>query len=578
MSQHSKWLVRSGGRIIGPFEGHQIPQLLKSREVGLRDEVSAPFARWQTLEFHPEFSEEVDQFKRDLLNEKTEVSLTPTSSGLTQTSTDLVDSELTEEITQDISGFTRTREIVVEGVEDVSSSKNSNLEAAQYQLKGLGTTSPYVSGRSKRASYLIQVSVVICALLIGGFLFFRMQSQRPEVEKLSTSQLRSVVLKLIERGEYKEALHLMKSRQEDASFNTSLGIYFSLLSLQEEGQSLSARRVLEYLLETQPDMKVRTLTGLGLSYMVDQNYGEASEYFKMALSLDQHFVPAQVDVFIANALGKKKVNFAQSLSQSRVTEQPEGLITAGLEVIRENKSDVFSLALKKLEVFSASALDYKIEAQFLVEYLKWRLNPSQIDFSSWVQLVDSDPQLTEDHRQNVFIYRHHLSWANFLPLCKQMVSRRDNEEAQLLNVFCHYKAGQFVQARTLSEAAVDRNPKNALIQSWYAMSLKESGSADQASVVLGRALEGNRRSEYRLPLLLQGRFCEDSKNWDCAYSSWKKLLEMDYNNLAALAGLAKISDIRNTREEGERFLKRGISISPDYKPFLALKDEWRSQL
>lgn len=577
MSQHSKWLVRSGGRIIGPFEGHQIPQLLKSREVGLRDEIAAPFARWQSLELHPEFSDEVDQFKRDLLNEKTEVSLTPTNSGLTQTSTDLVDSELTEEITQDMSGFTRTREIVVEGVEEIPSSKNSNLEAAQYQLKGLGSN-PYVSGKSKKASYLIQIGVVICALLIGGFLFLRMQSQRPEVEKLSTGQLRSVVLKLIERGEYREALQIMKSRQEDPGFNASLGIYFSLLSLQEESQSLSSRRVLEYLLETQPDMKVRTLTGLGLSYMVDQNYGEAAEYFKMALSLDQHFVPAQVDVFIANALGKKKVNFAQRLSQGVVTEQPEGLITAGLEIIRENKGDLFALVLKKLEVFSASALDYKLEAQFLTEYLKWRLDPTQIDFSSWTQLVDSDPQQTEDHRQNVFIYRHHLAWSHFLPLCKQMVSRRDNEEAQLLNIFCHYKAKQYHQARTLSETAVDKNPKNALIQSWYAMALKESGSADQASVVLGRALEGNRKFEYRLPLLLQGRFCEASKNWDCAYSSWKKLLEMDYTNLAALAGLAKVNDMRNAREEGEKFLKRGLSISPDYKPFLALKDEWRSQL
>jgi hypothetical protein len=146
MSQDAKWMVRSGGRISGPYSKRQIPELLKSREVHLRDEVSEPFSRWITLEFHSQFADEVDAFKREIHSEKTEVSLTPaetTGFGITQTTTDLADSELTQEITHDLSGFTNTKEIVIDDVQDTPGAQKRNLEAAQYQLKGLDS-SPYL--------------------------------------------------------------------------------------------------------------------------------------------------------------------------------------------------------------------------------------------------------------------------------------------------------------------------------------------------------------------------------------------------------------------------------------------------
>lgn len=578
MARENNWLVRSGGRIIGPYKSGQIPQLLKSREIQLRDEIAAPLSRWFPLERHPDFVEEVEQFKREILTEKTEISFTPTETGATQTSTDLVDSELTEEITQDLSGFTNTREIVVDDVQDIPGSQKRNLETAQYQLKGLDS-SPYVRGRSKKASFLIQGAVLLCALGAAAFIFLRFQNQRPAMERLSTSQVKSVVLKLIERGEYSEALNVMQSKQGEPGFVSELGIYYALLSLQEDGQSLTARRILTQLLESQPDLKVRALTGIGLSYLVDQSYSQAKGNFQRALAADSTFVAAKVDLLISDYLSGSSQDFSQYLLEPWIKSEAEALITSSLALMKRDARMHFDQVIKALEVYSSHAYDFQLEAKFIAQYLKWRKNPNREDLSFWEDLVDTDPLLTDLHRHNVFVYRKHLSWNSLLPYCIQMTKGKIARiEAQLLNAFCHFKAGRFQEARMQTEAVVDKNPKYGLGQAWYALTLRESGSADQASVALGRALEADRKQSYRLPLLLQGRFCDSAKNWSCAYESWKKLLEIDYTNLAAIAGLAKINHLQQSQAEGEKFLKRGLALSPDYKPFLALKDEWRDQL
>src|SRR4051812_5045260 len=109
------WLVKSSGRIIGPYPTVKIAELLRTREISVLDEISPPLRRWQTLQYHDEFREVVDSMRKASLSERTEASWTPGTAGLTQTLTDLdAGSDLTEELTGDLDGFTNTaKEIVV---------------------------------------------------------------------------------------------------------------------------------------------------------------------------------------------------------------------------------------------------------------------------------------------------------------------------------------------------------------------------------------------------------------------------------------------------------------------------------
>src|SRR5260221_5099074 len=101
------WLVKSSGRILGPFQSEKIIDLLRSREASVLDEVSAPLRRWQTIQYHPDFKEIVANIRKANVSDKTEATWTPNTmtANLTQTLTDLSGGELTEELTNDLEGF-----------------------------------------------------------------------------------------------------------------------------------------------------------------------------------------------------------------------------------------------------------------------------------------------------------------------------------------------------------------------------------------------------------------------------------------------------------------------------------------
>src|SRR4051812_42136961 len=95
------WLVKSSGRILGPFPQVKIIELLRTREISVLDEVSEPGRRWQTIQYHDDFRAAIDSLRKASLSERTEATWTPSTvtGNLTQTVTDLADSELTDELT-----------------------------------------------------------------------------------------------------------------------------------------------------------------------------------------------------------------------------------------------------------------------------------------------------------------------------------------------------------------------------------------------------------------------------------------------------------------------------------------------
>lgn len=569
MSLESKWLIRSGGRISGPFSANQIPQLLKSREVQLRDEIAEPLSRWSSIEFHPEFADEVESFKRQIMSENTEVSLTPAGhTNATQTMTDLSDHELTEEITNSL--FTNTKEIVVDDVKEEKALNSKDIYSAQYQLQGL-KSNPVLDRKVKQTSIWIQMTTLALVAVIGLGFFLWTQSKKSPNAKLSDRDFKAKILSEIELGQYERALALMKSRSDQPRFIDDYGIYFSLLLLQVEDQSLLARRALDQLLSTQPNLRVRVLSGLGLSYMIDGQWSRSIDYFTQAAAADRSFTPALVNTSIAASLMKEKAELDRMMERGFPSDG-EAVIAVSALALEGSEARYLQGAQARLQALVDRNPAFRIEGLVFKGLIDAKLTGRPVSNSVLEEVADSDPNLRADHRYNVFVYRKHLNWDNFLNSCLNLGSSGSSEgQKRLLEAICYYRAGEFSQARSIMEQLIDQNPKHALYQAWYALSLKESGSPEQASVALGRSMEFNKRDVYKLPLLLQARFCESASDRNCAYEAWKKLLEVDYNNLSALAGMAKINFENGAVDEAQRLLQRGLGLSSEYKPFLELK-------
>jgi len=188
--------------------------------------------------------------------------------------------------------------------------------------------------------------------------------------------------------------------------------------------------------------------------------------------------------------------------------------------------------------------------------------------------LDRDPRLTTDHRHNVFVYRGHTQWRVLGRFCEQLGDGKpEGARISTLMASCMANEQRWDQARKFIEKAVQQSGQDELVQAWCSYILKESGDADQASVVLARANELNRRGDYSLPVLLQGRFCQSKGDDVCARASWTKMMERDMDALPAVAGLAQVQVDRGSRPEAMRMLERGLKISPEYIPLLLIKQK-----
>ena len=68
-----------------------------------------------------------------------------------------------------------------------------------------------------------------------------------------------------------------------------------------------------------------------------------------------------------------------------------------------------------------------------------------------------------------------------------------------------------------------------------------------ASTALAAAISANKEEQSQRPLVLQGEFCKQSQDLDCAEEYWMKVLFKEPDSVLALSGLAQIC-----WEKGER--------------------------
>ena len=257
--------------------------------------------------------------------------------------------------------------------------------------------------------------------------------------------------------------------------------------------------------------------------------------------------------------------------------QGEAVLTlseAALFAYRREPSSVDLAAVsRQIKTYRNRQWDYAGEVGFYDLYFDHLRREPQMS-EKLADYLDRDPQLTIDHRHNVFVYRGRAQWNIIARLCEQMSEQLSSvPRAAVLLGSCYAREARWDPARVAIERGVHQAPKDPLTQAWYSLVLRESGDPDQASVILGRATEFNRRGEFMLPSLLQARFSQKVELTDSARSWWQKMYERDLEYLPALGGLATLFWKAGSRTEALPYVQKGLKISPDYIPLLELKQK-----
>jgi tetratricopeptide (TPR) repeat protein len=572
------WLVKSSQRLIGPVSANEIYRRLKSRELNLNDETSSPGRRWQQIQNHPDFRDFVDEIRRNLMSEETEVSWTPGNS--TQTLTDFLDSELTEDLTDKMGNFTRTAEIVIH---ELPVEKRGGAAGGQGRFQADAfSRNPLLQKKADRtARWLWLVTAIV--LIAGIVVVWQKKSAGGGSRSMTLDALRAQVPETIQAGDFSEALNELKSYFPDPLQSGELGLYMGPLMIQIEGQTVLGKRILSQMIKNQQGDPKLELTAMGVADLIENQIEGARQNFERALAIDKEYVPALINRGVAEfQLGRYKE--AQTSAMQAIHINPgEGeaqllLAEAAIYLHQKNNGNAeIQEAVTELNNYRARHLDYEPEAIFYTIYLDW-LKTHKVSDEKLGEFLEMDPQLTADHRHNVFIYKGPAQWSSIGRFCQQMADQLEtSSRTSTLKAVCFSKEGRKLEARTWVEKAINQAPTDALAQTWYSYVLNENGMGDQASVALGRAGELNRKSEHTLPILMQARFSQAAGDYEPAKLSWNRLYSLNDKSISALGGLAQTHAALGSHKEATGYIDKGLTVSPDYIPLLKLKLKSRKE-
>ncbi len=573
----ASWLVKSSGRIIGPFPTDRIAELLRSREISVLDEVSRPMRRWQTIQYHDEFKEIVDSMRKANLSERTEATWTPTgvTSNLTQTLTDLGDGDMTDEVSDEMVFSSTAKEIVIHNIQE-DRVQSSNV-GGRFQPSQVQNTA--IQRQVEKTTRGLWIATILILLLVFAFIAKKRMAAGGFDARPSGVRIKQNVVAAVQVGHYAEALKDLKTYFTDPAQAGDLAIYYGSLLIQVENQTTLGRRLLNQVLTSRRPETKQAYTGLGVADLIDGQLDSAQENFEKALGYDAVYVPAIVNM---SAVYIQKGDYARAkvLAQKALNLSP--MQGEALLALAESQLYLFKVngnlaelnhVNKMIKEFTSRQWDYAAELGFYNLYFDFLRQDKALD-EKIQSYLDRDPRLTADHRHNVFIYRGRTQWKILARLCEQMVEKLDGRPrtANFLTA-CYSQEARWDNARRNVEKAVNQSPRDPLVQAWYSLVLKESGDPDQASVVLGRANEYNRRGEFVLPALLQARFCQMNKDVECARESWQKIYEHNLEALPAVAGMAWVYARNKTYAESVKLIDKGLRISPDYIPLLEMRQQ-----
>ncbi len=577
----NSWLIKSSGRILGPYPTDRIAELLRTREISVLDEVSEPLRRWQTIQYHAHFKDIVDNMRKASLSEKTEATWTPGGlTSLTQTLTDLDDGGLTEEVTMDLDSFNTQKEIVIHNIKEQGHAPRPEGGGRFQPQYGKDTAIQKQVERTTRGLWIVTIVVLLVAV---GFIIQRRFNSGQFEGRLPAQNLKQTVVNLVQIGHYPEALRELKNYFPDPSLSGELAIYYGSLLIQVEAQTVVGRRLLNSVLSNKrPEVK-QAYTGLGVADLLDGQLDSAESNFDKALAVDPDYVPAIVNL-AAVALQKGDYRRSKNLASRTLALSPfqgEALMVLAESQLYLSKASGNTAELaqvsRTIREFQMRQWDYFAEVGFYGLYFDYLRRERGLE-DKIEKYLDTDPRLTTDHRHNVFIYKGRTSWKLMGRFCEQMVEKMgDNPRVAAFQASCYAREGRWDAARKAIEKAVHQSPKDPLIQAWYSYVLKESGDADQASVIFARATDFNRKGEYVLPTLLQARFSQNNEDVENARQSWQRLYEKDQNYLPALGGLAWSHVKTRAFGEASKVIDKGLRISPDYIPLLELRQKGEAE-
>ncbi|MEK6554389.1 MAG: hypothetical protein AABZ31_04040, partial [Bdellovibrionota bacterium] len=581
IGKNTPWLVKSSGRIIGPFFENEIISLLRTREIVLIDELSRPCGRWVYVRDEPAFAaiaEELRQRNLKTLNDETTAQIEHT---VTPTQTISV-TESIDDRTEEISNIIDLNPQVHQTIKDVMGSRPARPAGS---ASGGGAKTPasddtyvfegdrLIQKESQAVSKMLWVITAIVIFSSVGYVAFRQYIAKPIQNKATALASLDKAQTSVNIGDYPTAFNLYKKAHLADSQDMRTYLPLSILYVQLERQTVQAKRLLESLLANQEKERQKILTAMGLAELVDRRYSEAEMRFTRALEVDPLFKPALINLGITSLLAgdaEKANNYLQIAIKDGSREGLEQvMVVDALTQLYHKEKDKSYLAQAErfISEYIRPNQPYYFEGLVASIYVSYLMQDREKMYAKINMLLDSDPIASSLHKYNLYVYKGALDWRKLNQWCLKSTEILDPvARVVAFEALCLLKSEDLTEASRKIEDAVQQAPRDSLVQATYGYILESLNSSDRAKVAYEKAVDFDRVRSFQSPRIYMARYCEQTNRPDCAYAYWRELLEINGSSLPALAGLYEMAVERKQTDQANLYKSRGQAISTTYMP------------
>ncbi len=561
------WLVKSSGRVIGPYSSLEIENLLRAKELVPLDEVSKSFGRWRYIRDQQEFEVIVNKIKnrQELAgdgNTTDKMDGTDTQNDLLET-TEVVHFKKHGSLSEGIDDAIREAVTVKSreaGASTVVYSPSPGNEQTRFPSRAIG--------------FLVAVALGVA---LGGL--WRLRISGKPAESVGFAALVQSAKEHVHLGEYKKARSeledALRLRPQDEMARAELSVL-----LIWDNEIAEARKILGLLLKEveEPVRRAAYLNLLGISEIAMNNLPEAESQLSRALELDETSVAARLNRAFVRLRSDDTESVLSELGNSispGAELEPMAMLVVGHALLKsrakgnkgsQNFNQILERYLHALEFYTASRFDFVQELRILQLALLSGNSGLKDREQALDRILDWDPDISRLHIHALNIYDGYSDWNSIRGWIGDLKKLNPkNPGLEVLEALAVYKSESKLEGRRRLEQLRD--------------DLKFGWAAETLLGYYHLALGGHQQAETHfknvntkirraLPNELMGRLCIREGRFSCARESWQAALDIRTDDLMSLAGLAMLAKSENL---GGDYLERGLLLSPNFGPLRRAK-------
>ena len=538
-SGDKKWLVKNNNQIIGPFDEFELGEEFKNGNISLFATGCVPGQEfWSFLIAFPEFSHLADKTQLTQLTKtfgtsslKT-LSLYPASGTHTKTVTDPKASD---------SNFA-VQELPYNVVEDAG--KPDSLENI----------------KKKQQSLIIWISALAVVIGLTAAVFYK--KQKAFNDSSATSSLSDTGRIYFSTGFYSKALQVWNDAELNNQLDKDAKARMQLVRFQLNNDISQAEAVMHL---NKPPEEIDELRKMmkALVQVKTGNFKMAQESLNELIHAQQ--LPSVKAAALANlallSVRRGDCRFFDKHKKKGFTNKYLFHFAFSFCLLQTPSvsADQLGQAETSLQIILTEKGSYYQEALVGLAYIQWQKGK---DVSSLMEdILDRSPYVTDNYNYDIFIDRNIYFWPQMLPLCEKIYSQqKDGKFFITFYAYCLTRSKHHNDARKFIERAVAIDSANVLIKSIHAYITETINLKDQSALILGDAIRSNSDRNYMLPYILQARFCEFKKDWECAIENWLLVLKNRPNSLSSFGGLSYAKYHQGYYAEAHVYVERGFKI------------------